>query len=144
MDDEEDGEESRRDAKHRKRKQLVKSMKTLGELIEETMKGEMEVDPKTKKKMPKKSLVTKTYERYIAAKKASPKWFRELYTLDHLEKLHELSFRRAEKKNIPTMKELIKLEEKSVRTPTVKEILKDKPLDMFYRREENFVLWRIR
>ena len=29
------------------------------------------------------------------------------------------------------MKELIKLEEKSVRTPTVKEILKDKPLDTF-------------
>ena len=124
-------EESRRDVKHRKRKQLVKSMKTLGELIDETMKGETEVDPKTNKRIPKKSLATKTYEWYIAAKKASPKWFREMFTLDHLDKLHELSLRRAEKKNIPTMKELIKLEEKSVRTPTVKEILKDKPLDMF-------------
>ena len=30
---------------------------------------------------------------------------------------------------IPTMKELIELEEKSVRAPTVKEILRDKPLD---------------
>ena len=130
-DDEEDVEESRRDAKHRKRKQLVKSMKTLGELIDERMKGEMEVDPKTKERIPRKSLATKTYERYIAAKKASPKWFRELYTLDHLDKLHELSLRRAEKKNIPTVKELIKLEEKSVRTPTVREILKDKPLDTF-------------
>ena len=64
-------------------------------------------------------------------KKASPKRFRELYTLDHLDKLHKLSLRRVEKKNIPTVKELIKLEEKSVRTPTVKEILKDKPLDTF-------------
>ena len=36
-----------------------------------------------------------------------------------------------EKKNIPTVKELIKLKEKSVRTPTVKEILKDKPLETF-------------
>ena len=51
--------------------------------------------------------------------------------MDHLDKLHELSLRRAEKKHIPTVKELIKLEEKSVRTPTVKEILKDKPLDVF-------------
>ena len=59
-DDEVDVEESRRDAKHRKRKQLVKSMKMLGELIDETMKGEMEVDPRTKEIIPKKSLVTKT------------------------------------------------------------------------------------
>ena len=51
--------------------------------------------------------------------------------MDHLDKLHKLSLRRAEKKNIPTMKELIKLEEKSVRTLTVQEILKDKPLDTF-------------
>ena len=130
-DDEGDVEESRRDAKHRKRKQLVKSMKTLGELIDETMKGEMEVDPNTKETLPKKSLATKTYDWYIATKKSSPERFREVYTLDHLDKLYELSLRRAEKKNIPTMKELIKLEEKSARTPTVKEILKHKPLDTF-------------
>ena len=68
-DDEEDVEESRRDAKYRKRKQLVKSMKTLGELIDKTMKGVMEVDPNTKERIPRKSLATKTYERYIAAKK---------------------------------------------------------------------------
>ena len=131
LDDEEDVEESRRDAKHRKRKQLVKSMKTLGELIDETMKGETEVDPKTKEIIPKKSLATKTYDGYIAMKKSSSERFREVYTLDHLDKLHELSLRRAEKKNIPTVKELIKLDEKSVRTQTVKEILKYKPLDTF-------------
>ena len=130
-DDEEDVEESRRDVKHRKRKQLVKSMKTLGELIDETMKGETVVDPKTKETLPKKSLATKTYDRYIATKKSSPERFREVYTLDHPDRLYELSLRRAEKKNIPTVKELIKLEEKSVRTPTVKEILKHKPLDTF-------------
>ena len=71
-DDEADVEESRKDVKHRRRKQLVKSMKTLGALIDEAMEGEMEVDPKTKKRVPKKSLVTKTYERYIAAKKVIP------------------------------------------------------------------------
>ena len=130
-DDEDDVEESRRDVKHRKRKQLVKSMKTLGALIDETMKGEMVVDPKTKETLPKKSLATKTYDRYVATKKSSPERFREVYTLDHLDKLYELSLRRAEKKNIPTVKELIKLEEKSVRAPTVKEVLKDKPLDTF-------------
>ena len=130
-DDKEDVEDSRRDVKHRKRKQLVKSMKTLGELIDETMKGETVVDPKTKEILPKKSLVTKTYDRYIATKKSSPERFREVYTLDHLDKLYELSLRRAEKKNIPTVKELIKLEEKSVRTRTVKEILKHKLLDKF-------------
>ena len=72
-DDEEDVEESRRDVKHRKRKQLVKSMKTLGELIDKTMKGETEVDPKTKEILPKKSLATKTYDQYIATKSHSPK-----------------------------------------------------------------------
>ena len=77
-DDEEDVEESRRDAKHRKRKQLVKSMKTLGEKIDVTMAGETEVDPKTKERVPKKGLATKTYERYVAAKKRSPKKFREM------------------------------------------------------------------
>ena len=130
-DEEEDVEESRRDAKHRKRKQLVKSMKTLGELIDEMMKGETEVDPKTKEILPKKSLATKTYDQYIMTKKLSPKRFREVYTLDHLDKLYELLLRKAEKKNIPTVKELIKLKEKSVRTLTVKEILKDKPLETF-------------
>ena len=33
--------------------------------------------------------------------------------------------------DIPTVKELIELEEKSVRTLTLKEILRDKPLDEF-------------
>ena len=130
-DDEENVEESRRDVKHRKRKQLVKSMKTLGELIDETMKGETVVDPKTKEILPKKSLATKTYDPYIATKKSSPERLREVYTLDHLDKLYELSLRRAEKKNIPIVKELIKLGEKSIRTLTVKEILNDKLLDMF-------------
>ena len=100
-DDEEDVEESRRDVKHRKRKQLVKSMKTLGELIDETMKGEMVVDPKTKETLPKKSLATKTYDRYIATKKSSPERFREVYTLDHLDKLYELSLRRVERRIFP-------------------------------------------
>ena len=130
-DDEEDVEESRRDVKHRKRKQLVKSMKMLGELIDKMMKGETVVDPKTKEILPKKSLATKTYDRYIATKKSSPERLREVYTLDHLDKLYEISLGRVEKKNIPTVKELIKLEEKSIRTPTVKEILKHKPLDTF-------------
>ena len=49
LDEEEDVEESRRDVKHRKRKQLVKSMKTLGELIDKMMKGEMEVDQRLRK-----------------------------------------------------------------------------------------------
>ena len=75
-DDEEDVEESRRDVKHRKRKQLVKSMKTLGELIDETMKGETVVEPKTKETLPKKSLATEAYDLYIATKKSSPKRFR--------------------------------------------------------------------
>ena len=114
-DEEEDVEESRRDAKHRKRKQLVKSMKMLGELIDKMMKGETLVDPKTKEILPKKSLATKTYDQYIMMKKSSPERFREVYTLDHLDKLYKLSLRRAEKKNIPTVKERIKLKEKSVR-----------------------------
>ena len=127
-DDEMDVEKSRRDAKHRKRKQLVKSIKMLGELVDENNERGDRSGPK--EIIPKKSLATKTYDRYIATKKLSPKRFRQVYTLDHLDNLHELSLRRVEKKNIPTVKELIKLEEKSVRTPTVKEFLKDKPLDM--------------
>ena len=104
-------------------------MKMLGEKIDATMAGETEVDPKTKERVPKKSLATKTYEGYVAAKKGSPKKFREMYSLDALERLHELSLRRAKKRDVPTVKELIKLEEKSVRMPTIKEILRDRPLE---------------
>ena len=86
LDDEEDVEESRRDAKHRKRKQLVKSMRMLGELIDGMMEGETEVDPKTKEIIPKKSLAIKTYDRYIAMKKSSPKRFREVYTFADVRK----------------------------------------------------------
>ena len=56
LDDEEDVEELKKDAKHRKRKQLVKSMKMVGKLIDEKLKGQTEMDSKTKKKIPKRSL----------------------------------------------------------------------------------------
>ena len=133
-DDEEDVEESRKDAKHRRRKQLVKSMKTVGKMMDEKMKGETEVDRKTMKRVPKRSLATKTYEEYLQAKKDSPEGYRHMFSLDHLERLHEMAMRRAGMVGSPTVKELIKLEEKklgekSVRTPTVKEILRDKPLE---------------
>ena len=105
-DDEEDVEESRKDAKHRRRKQLVKSMKTVGNLIDKKLKGETEVDRETKKKVPKRSLVTKTYERYLEAKKNSPERYRNMFPLDHLEKLHVLSMRRAGMIDSPTVKEL--------------------------------------
>ena len=132
-DDKEDVEESRKDTKHRRRKQLVKSINTVGKLIDEKMKGETELDKKTMKMVPKSSLVTKTYERYLEAKKDSPERYRNMFPLDHLERLHEMAMRRAGMVGSPTVKELIKLEEKklgekSVRTPTVKEILRDKPL----------------
>ena len=68
-----DVEDSRRDVKHRKRKQLVQPMKMIGKLIDETMEGETEVNLKTKERIPQKSLVTKTYDRYSLTKKASPK-----------------------------------------------------------------------
>ena len=131
LDDEEDVEESRKDARHKRRKQLVKSLKMVGKMIDKKLKGEMEVDLKTKKRIAKTSLPTKTFRRYREAKNSSPGRFRDVYTLDHLDKLHKLSLRRVEKMGIPTVKELIELEEKSVRTPTVKEILRDKPLNAF-------------
>ena len=109
----------------------MKSMMMVEKLIDEKLKEQMEVDPKTKKRIPKKSLATKTYEWCRAVKKNSPERFRNMFTLDHLDRLHELSFRRGEMMDIPTLKELIKLEEKSHRTPTIKEILRDKPLDEF-------------
>ena len=133
-DDEEDVEESRKDAKHRRRKQLVKSMKTVGKMMDEKMKGETELHRKTMKKVPKRSLATKTYEEYLQAKKDSPEGYRHMFSLDHLERLHEMAMRRAGMVGSPTVKELIKLEEKKlgekgVRMPTVKEILRDKPLE---------------
>ena len=133
-DDEEDVAESRKDAKHRRRKQLVKSMKTVGKIIDEKMKGETELDKKTMKRVPKRSLATKTYEEYLQAKKDSPEGYRRTFSLDHLERLHEMAMRRAGMIDSPTVKELIKLEEKKLgeksdRMPTVKEVLRDKPLE---------------
>ena len=130
-DDEEDMAESRRDAKHRRRKELIRSLANVGKKVDEKLhsKGVMEFDKKTKKRVPTTSLATKTVQKYQLSKKEKPEEYRELFTLDHLDRLHELALRRAEQKDIPTVKELIQLEEKSVRTPTIKEILKDAPLD---------------
>ena len=130
-DDEEDMAESRRDAKHRRRKELIRSLTTVGKKVDEKLhsKGVTEFDKKTKKRVPATSLATKTVEKYKLSKKKQPEEYRELFNLDHLERLHELALRRAEQKDIPTVKELIQLEEKSERTPTIKEILKDAPLD---------------
>ena len=116
LDDQEDVEESRKDAKHRRRKQLLKSMMTVGKLIDEKIKGETEVDLKTKKRIPKMSLATKIVNQYYEAKQKSPHTYRHAFTLAHLDRLHELALRRAENLKIPTVKELIKVEEKSVRT----------------------------
>ena len=102
---------------------------TMGKLIDEKIKGEKEVDPKTKKKIPKMNMATKIVNQYCMAKQKSPHTFRHAFTLDHLDRLHELALRRAENLKIPTVKELIKLEEKSVKTLTVKKILKGRPLD---------------
>ena len=85
-DDEEDVDESRKDAKHRRRKQLVKSMMTVGKLIDKTLKGETEVDSKTKKRIPKRSLVTKTYERYREAQKDSSRKIQEQVPLGSFRK----------------------------------------------------------
>ena len=129
-DDEEDMAESRRDAKHRRRKELIRSLTTVGQKVDEKLhsSGVMEFDKKTKKRVPATSLATKTVEQYKLSKKKQPEKYRELFNLDHLEWLHELALRRAEQKDIPTVKQLIQLEEKSARTPTIKEILKDSPL----------------
>ena len=110
---------------------MVKSMMTVGKLTDEKLKGETEVDPKTKKRVPKMSLATKIVKQYHEVKQKSPTLYKHAFSLDHLDRLHKLSLRRAEHLNIPTVKELIKLEEKSIRPPTVKEILKDRPLDEF-------------
>ena len=108
-------------------------MKTVGKIIDEKMKGETELDRKTMKRVPKRCLAAKTYEDYLQAKKDSPEGYRHMFSLDHLERLHEMAMRRAGMVGSPTVKELIKLEEKKLgeksdRMPTVKEILRDKPL----------------
>ena len=77
------------------------------------------------------SLATKTVKQYRIARERFPGKYRDMFSLDHLDRLHELVLRRAEILKIPTVKESIKLEEKSVRTPTVKEILRGTPLDEF-------------
>ena len=120
LDDKEDVEESRKDAKHRRRKQLVKSMMMVGKLIDEKLKGETEVDPKTKEKVPKTSLATKIVKQYCMVKKKSPGKYRHIFSLDHLDRLHELALRRAENLKILTVKELIKLEEKECQDPDCK------------------------
>ena len=65
-DDEEDVAESRRDAKHRRRKELLRSMTNLGKKVDEKLqsKGVMEFDKSTKKKVPATSLATKTVKNY--------------------------------------------------------------------------------
>ena len=106
-------------------------MMMVGKLIDEKLMGETEVDLKTKKRIPKMSLATKIVNQYHEAKQKSSHTYRHAFTLAHLDRLHELALRRAENLKIPTVKELIKLEKKGVRTSTVKEILKGRLLDEF-------------
>ena len=89
----EDVEESRKDVKHRRRRQLVKSMRTVGKLLDKHVKGEMELDLKTKKK---KSLAMEAMQEYVIEKERYPDKYRERFSLDHLDRLHELTMRRAD------------------------------------------------
>ena len=63
---------------------MVKTMKMVGKMIDETMKGETEWHRKAMKMVPKRSLVTKTYERY--QEKGIPQRLQEHVTLGSFRK----------------------------------------------------------
>ena len=72
LDDEEDVEESRKDAKHRRRKQLVKSLRMVGKMIEEKWQERWKCTPRLRRKYLKRVCRQKQFEGILRQKRVPP------------------------------------------------------------------------
>ena len=110
----------------KRRRQLIRNLKTVGERISDEME---------KQNKPKGNIAARTYEYLMEANRKSPRAARKGYNVDSLGKIWTLTRRRAEDKKVPIDEEEMLLEEASRRRPTIREILAQSDLSKLFDEE---------
>ena len=112
----------------KRRRQLIRNLKTVGERIDDEME---------KLKRPRGNIASRTVGYMMEGLKKSPRATRHAYNVNSLGKIWTLTRRRAGEKNIkvPIDEEEMLLEEESVRRPTIHEILAQSDLSKLFDEE---------
>ena len=91
-------------AEKKRRRQLIRNLKTVGERINDEME---------KQNRPRGNVASRIYGYLMAANRRSPRAARKGYTVDSLGKIWTITKRRAGEKKVPTDEEEMLLEEES-------------------------------
>ena len=110
----------------RRRRQLIRNLKTVGERISDEME---------KQKRPTTNIASRTYDYLMEMNRSSPTAARKGYNVDSLGKIWTLTRRRADDKKVPIDEEEMLLEEESRRRPTIREILAKSDLSKIFDEE---------
>ena len=121
-----DIEEEEKKLDQKRRRQILRNLKTVEERINEELK-KANAEPG--------NLASRTTDDFTLMTLRSPKAARESYNVDRLGKLWTLTKRRAKEHKVPVEKEQILLEEESRRRPTVGEVLAKADLGHFFDEE---------
>ena len=121
-----DIEEEEKGLDQKRRRQILRNLKTVRERINEELKKANE-EPG--------NLASRTTDDFTLMTLQSPEAARESYNVDRLGKIWTLTSRRAKEHKVPVEKEQILLEEESRRRPTVGEILAKADLGHFFDEE---------
>ena len=121
-----DIEEEEKKLDQKRRRQILRNLKTVGERINEELK-KANAEPG--------NLASRTTDDFTLMTLRSPEAARESYNVDRLGKLWTLTKRRAKEHKVPVEKEQILLEEESRRRPTVGEVLAKADLGHFFDEE---------
>ena len=122
-----DIEEEEKKLDQKRRRQILRNLKTVGERINEELEKANEKPG---------NLASRTTDDFTLMTLRSPEAARESYNVDRLGKIWTLASRRAKEHKVPVEKEQILLEEESRRRPTVGEILAKADLGRFFDEEE--------
>ena len=118
-----DIEEEEKKLDQKRRRQILRNLKTVGERINEELK-KANTEPG--------NLASRTTDDFTLMTLRSPEAARESYNVDRLGKLWTLTKRKAKEHKVPVEKEQILLEEESRRRPTVGEVLAKADLGHFF------------
>ena len=119
-------EEEEKKLDQKRRRQILRNLKTVGERINEELK-KANVEPG--------NLASRTTDDFTLMTLRSPEAARESYNVDRLGKLWTMTKRRAKEHKVPVEREQILLEEESRRRPTVGEVLARADLGHFFDEE---------
>ena len=119
-------EEEEGKVEKRRRRQLIRNLKTVGERINDELE---------KQKKPKTNIASRTHQYVMEGNRASPRATRKAYNVDSLGKIWTITRRRAGQQKVPIDDEEMLLEEESRRRPTISEILTGSDLSKIFDEE---------